>query len=323
MSSCEVAGPGEPDYTQGRRPRRPRVGSTSSGPGVRFVHRTVRSLLALLISLIALCFGARSAQAQELPTPVGKVNDFAAVLDANQRATLEAQLADLERATSAEVAVVTIGGPADGSAAGGSLNGRSIEEYATALFNTWGIGKRGRDNGVLILVAVQDRTMRIEVGYGLEGVLPDGLAGAVIRETFRPRFRANDYAAGILEGTARIVEIVRRNETLTAAQRAALDRAAADAGKSWGMAVFLGVFVAIGAFTAGTAAGAQIIVQLLFGLCFTGGALFMISQASPRAALWLMILVALAVTVLGFLLGRRPDWRRDLRGSSGGRSDSW
>lgn len=290
----------------------------------QFVHHMARAFMAVSILLIALCtFAMQPADAQDLPTPVGKVNDFAAVLDAAQRATLEAQLADLERATSAEVAVVTLGGAADGSAAGSSLNGRSIEEYATALFNAWGIGKRGRDNGVLILVAVQDRTMRIEVGYGLEGVLPDGLAGAVIRETFRPRFRANDYAAGILEGTARVVEIVRRNETLTPAQRAALDRAAADAGKSWGMAAFLGLFVAIGAFTAGTAAGARVIVQLLFGLCFTGGALFMVSQVAPRAGVWLNAFAALVIVVLGFRLGRKPDWSRSMRGSSSGRSTRW
>ena len=84
-----------------------------------------------------------------------------------------------------------------------------MEDYATALFNAWGIGKKDRDNGVLILVAVEDRAMRIEVGYGLEGVLPDGLAGSVIRQSFLPRFRDDDYRAGILEGTARIVEYPR------------------------------------------------------------------------------------------------------------------
>ena len=91
-----------------------------------------------------------------------------------------------------------------------------MEDYATDLFNTWGIGKKDRDNGVLILVAVQDRAMRIEVGYGLEGILPDGLAGAVIREAFLPRFRNDDYRTGLLEGTARVIDIVRRNETVTA-----------------------------------------------------------------------------------------------------------
>ena len=129
------------------------------------------------LALIAACCLASRATASDFPRPQGKVNDFAGLLTPEDREALEAQLASLERDTSAEVAVVTVQ----------SLGGRALEEYATALFTEWGIGKQGKDNGVLVLVAVDDRAMRIEVGYGLEGVLPDGLAGAVIRETFLPR----------------------------------------------------------------------------------------------------------------------------------------
>jgi uncharacterized protein len=250
------------------------------------------------------------AHAQELPAHVGKVNDFAEVLDASQRATLETELADLERATSAEVAVVTMD----------TLGGRTVEDYATDLFNTWGIGKKDRDNGVLILVAVQDRAMRIEVGYGLEGILPDGLAGAVIRETFLPRFRNDDYRTGLLEGTARVIAIVRRNETLTAAQRAAFDQAARDEGKTWGLTAFIGIFVGLGAFTLGTAAGAKVGAQLLFGLCLTGGALYSSQFMAPRAGVVTLVLLATGLAVLGFVLGRRPKWRRSIRGTSRGGS---
>lgn len=266
---------------------------------------------ALLALLLASTLVVPSVRAQDLPTHVGKVNDFAEVLDRSQRQALESQLADLERATSAEVAVVTVPG----------LGGRTVEEYATALFNAWGIGKKGRDNGVLILVAVDDHAMRIEVGYGLEGILPDGLAGAVIRETFLPSFRNNDYPTGILAGTARVMDIVRRNETLTPEQRRALDQAANDAGKSWGMAAFLSIFVAAGAFALGTAAGAQVVVQLLFGLAFTGGAIFLASTVVPRAAIVLLCLFAIGVVSWGFVLGRRPSWRRAIRpGAGGGRN---
>jgi len=168
--------------------------------------------LAVLCSIVGFISGISRADAQSLPDPVGKVNDFAGALETSQRATLESQLEDLERETSAEVALVTVP----------TLDGRSVEEYANALFNTWGIGKQGRDNGVLVLVAVQDRTMRIEVGYGLEGVLSDGLAGALMRETFLPRFRDDDNRAGILDGMTRVIDIVRRAEPLTPAQLAAL-----------------------------------------------------------------------------------------------------
>lgn len=280
--------------------------------GCRRASRSYVVASALSVVLLAAA-GVTSTFGQELPAPVGNVNDFAEVLDNAQHETLEGQLAELERATSAEVAVATIK----------SLDGRSVEDYATALFKNWGIGKRGRDNGVLILVAVDDRVMRIEVGYGLEGVLPDGLTGAIMRETFLPRFRANDYPAGILEGTARVAAIVGRNEILTDAQRAALDRAADEARRSWGMAAFLALFVAAGAFMAGTAAGARVLVQFVGGLVFIAGPLFVASLAAPRAAVWLLALLAVGIVVAGFRLGRRPDWRDQLRGSTKRGSGGW
>lgn len=264
--------------------------------------------------LLVCTLGVRALSAQDLPAHVGKVNDFAQLLDPAQRQTLEVELADLERATSAEVALVTMP----------TLGERPIENYATTLFNAWGIGKKDRDNGLLILVAVQDRAIRIEVGYGLESILPDGLAGAVIRETFLPRFRHGDYVPGVLEGMARLIEIVRRNEVLTAEQRAELDRAAAEAGRSWDLVWLFALFVAAGAFALGLAAGAKVASQLLFGLCFTGGALYFSAFIVPRVAVWLLGLVAAGVTALGAVLARRPKWRRRIRGTGAGAGNrSW
>ncbi|MGE0463943.1 MAG: YgcG family protein [Vicinamibacterales bacterium] len=242
---------------------------------------------------------------QELPRPAGRVNDFATLLKPDQRQALETLLDGLERDTTAEVAVVTVR----------ELGGVSVEDYANRLFNEWGIGQRGKDNGVLILVALRDREMRIEVGYGLEGVLPDGLAGAIIRENFTPHFRENRYAEGIAEGTARVVEIVRRNETLTAEQLAAIEAAAHEAGTSWGVAAMLSIFVGAGAFTFGTAAGARAITPLLSGLFFTGMALFFALMGAPRMGIVLLVLLAVGVATVGFVLGRRPSWRRSIRGT--------
>ena len=114
---------------------------------------------------------------------------------------------------------------------------------------------------------------------------------------------------------------MRRNETLTPAQLAALDAAAREAGKSWGFAAFLGLFVGIGAFTGGTAAGARVIVQMLFGLCFTVGALFLAGEVAPRAAIVLLAVFAVAMAVAGYVLGRRPSWKRSMRGT--GRGTGW
>ena len=263
--------------------------------------------MALAMLLVSVTAGA-----QEFPAHVGKVNDFANVLSAAQRDQLESDLAGLEHDTSAEVAVVTVP----------SLGARSIEEYATGLFNAWGIGKQDRDNGVLILVSPNDRAMRLEVGYGLEPVLPDGLAGAIIRETFLPRFRAGDMPTGIVEGTARVVGVVRRNEVVTPEQLAAYAAAAHEAGTSWGMAAFFSIFVGIGAFTAGTGAGAKVIVQMLFGLVFMAGAMFAVVQTAPRASHLPLLFAAIATIVVGARLGRRQKWRRSIRGTGAGGSRS-
>lgn len=254
---------------------------------------------------------AAALHAQDYPAHTGKVNDFAGLLTSAERASLEAQLIELERATSAEIAVVTVT----------SLAGRTVEEYAAGLFHSWGIGKADKDNGVLLLVAPRERAIRIEVGYGLEGILPDGLAGALIRETFLPRFRDGDYRAGLLEGTARVVDIVRRNETLTPEQRAALDRAEADSGKSWAMAAFMGLFVLLGAFGFGTGAGARVAGQLLFSTGFLVIGLVLALITAPRAAVLLLVGLAAVTIVVGHRLGRRPKWRRELRGGDG--SGTW
>lgn len=261
--------------------------------------------LPIVLLLVLLAWSA-SGQAQDIPDHVGKVNDFAELLQPSDRTTLEAQLADLERATSAEVAVVTIK----------TLYGQPIEHYATTMFNTWGIGKKGRDNGVLVLVALDEKTMRIEVGYGLEGVLPDGLAGAIIREQFRPRFRDGNYRQGILDGTARVMEVVRRNETLTPAQIAAIDKAAADARKSWGMAVFLSIFVALGGFVCGTGIGARVITQTLFGVLFGTAPIVFGSMVAPLPAVVLLALLGIAFTAWGRKVGSRPGWQQSTRGAT-------
>lgn len=264
---------------------------------------TVRALPAL--SLAVLLSLPPCAAAVELPKPHGKVNDFAGLLVLEDREALEAQLASLERDTSAEMAVVTIP----------SLEGRVLEEYATALFTEWGVGKKGKDNGVLVLVAVADRAIRIEVGYGLEGVLPDGLAGSVIREVFLPRFREDDYRSGILAGTARLAEIVRRNETLSAEQRAALDGAGGDAGPMWLLMLVPAGIAGVGAFFGAASLRARVVSEIFGGLVLVafgiGISVLMHPDVSPPVVAGL----AIACGVIGFIAGGRPRIRKMLRGT--------
>lgn len=132
-------------------------------------------------------------------TDGGWVVDLAGVLTADQKAQLNARLDSLEQETGAEMAVVILR----------KTQGATPKEYATELFNRWGVGKRGVDNGVLMLVALQDRRVEIETGYGMESILPDGLVGAILDETVIPHFRRGDYAGGIIAGTERIIEVIR------------------------------------------------------------------------------------------------------------------
>lgn len=120
-------------------------------------------------------------------SPSGFVNDFAGVLSPEQVSAIETKISDYENISSNEISVVIID----------SLAGDTIENFSEELFSEWGIGKKGRDNGVLLLIAVKDKKMRIEVGYGLEGALTDIQSDSIINNSLRPAFRNNDFYGGI------------------------------------------------------------------------------------------------------------------------------
>jgi len=151
------------------------------------------------VLLLCIVSGLSDVYAAPITKTRGRlVNDFAAVIDAATETRLTALLEHVERKSSAEIAVVTVS----------SLDGQDIASYAVRLFEQWGIGKKGKDNGVLFLVAPRERKMRIEVGYGLEGALPDGLCGAISDQYIIPHFKSGDFNGGIWNGTAAIVGVV-------------------------------------------------------------------------------------------------------------------
>lgn len=150
-------------------------------------------LLGVLLAL-AVSF-ASAAQALDFPALSGRVVDNAELLSSQQESRLSAQLESHESATSNQVVVVTLP----------SLQGTSIDDFGYQLGRHWGIGQAGRDNGVLLIVAPNERKVRIEVGYGLEGDLPDAIARAIIDNDILPAFRRNDYPGGIEAGVAAII----------------------------------------------------------------------------------------------------------------------
>ncbi len=151
--------------------------------------RTAAGAAVLLTAGIAgsavLLAGGSAAAQTPLPALTGRVVDDAGMLSPAEAERLDALLAALEQRTSVQLVVVSVP----------SL-GEPIEDYAIRLAESWGIGQAEDDNGILLLVSRDDRSARIEVGYGLEGVIPDGLAGRILRDQLAPHFQRNDYAAG-------------------------------------------------------------------------------------------------------------------------------
>jgi uncharacterized protein len=150
----------------------------------------VRGAFAALLLLLAF-----ATHALEVPYLTGRVTDDAELLDAEARRELGELLAAHERKTGNQVVVLTIA----------SLEGENLDEFTHRVFNAWGLGQKGKDNGVLLLVAPAERRLRIEVGYGLEGQLTDVEAGRIIRNLIVPAFRDGDFARGIGDGARAIV----------------------------------------------------------------------------------------------------------------------
>jgi uncharacterized protein len=149
---------------------------------------TIAALLLLVLPALALDF----------PALTGRVVDEANILSTTTRASLEQKLADLETKTTNQLVVVTLK----------SLQGTTIEDFGVQLGRRWQIGQRGKNNGVLLIVAPNERKVRIEVGYGLEGSLTDAVSRLIIENSILPRFRANDYPGGISRGADDIIQVL-------------------------------------------------------------------------------------------------------------------
>lgn len=155
--------------------------------------------LRIVLLAIAALLWAGPVAALEIPAPNGYVQDRAGLLQPETVRKLEQYLTDLDRTDSTQIAILTIP----------SLEGENLEDYSLRVAEAWGIGRKGHDNGALLLIAKQDRKVRIEVGYGLEGRLTDLLAGRIIDQEITPRFRKGDFEGGVLAGTQAMVEAVR------------------------------------------------------------------------------------------------------------------
>jgi len=150
-------------------------------------------------------FPVFNAAAFNTPEPKGFVNDFAGVISFEYNGKLQQLTQEVEQKTTAEITIVTID----------SIAPYDEKEYAQQLFDNWKIGKKGKDNGVLLLLAVKERRWRIQPGYGLEGILPDGLCGEIGRSRMVPFFKQKDYGQGLYEGVSAIAVIIAKNAQVT------------------------------------------------------------------------------------------------------------
>lgn len=152
-------------------------------------------LIAVLGLFLSVSAFAPSRAEPAYPALSGRVVDAANVLPPATEQALTTRLADLETRTGRQLVVATVP----------SLGDREIEEYATGLFRAWGLGQRARNDGVLLVVAPTERRVRVEVGYGLEGVLTDALSGRIIQNSVIPRFRAGDMPGGVTAGADALI----------------------------------------------------------------------------------------------------------------------
>lgn len=257
-----------------------------------------RILRTLVLPLVAVLAAAGTGRALEVPFLAGRVNDLAGLLPGDHRERLEQKLAMIEDETGAQVAILTLP----------SLAGENLEEFSHRVAETWQLGRADRDDGVLLLIAVEERSMRLEVGYGLEDRLPDLTARRILDEQLRPRFRAGDFPGGIEAGVDAVAARL-RGEELPAEGAAGLPGGEElGFGEKIGMGV---VFLAVvGTFSLaalfGTGCGSWFLYLFLapFWLAFPGAFL------GPMGGLAGMGLWLVAFPLLKLLLRRSPAGKR-------------
>lgn len=170
---------------------------------------TDRLWLWLFAAILGILTNIGPTLALDVPPLKGRVNDMANLIQPSTRQQLDAALAQLEQTDSTQVVVLTIP----------SLEGDSLEDFSMRVVETWKIGQKDVDNGVLVLISKNDRKIRIEVGYGLEGKLTDLTAGRIIRNVMVPEFKMGRFDQGIINGVSAIVGVVRGEYTAPTSQQ--------------------------------------------------------------------------------------------------------
>jgi len=261
---------------------------------------TVASVATLLLAAVP-------SGAVDVPYLTGRVLDNAEILKPATRERVSALAKAHEDRTTDQIAVLTIP----------TLGGESVEEFAVRVFEAWKLGQKGKDNGVLVVVAPKDRKMRIEVGYGLEGTLPDVAASRIIRNVMTPAFKDGDFDRGIEDGVAAIVAQLEGRAATAGTTASFADTSTSSDGKStfkiegpeipWYMRILLGcfifgiigVFTVVGVMTPGMG-------WFLYVFLIPFWAMFPIVVIGPKATVGVLALYVIGYPIAKLILARQP-----------------
>jgi uncharacterized protein len=173
-------------------------GNNSSLRALRLLSLLIFAKIASAMTLLSL-LSPISAHALDVPQLKGYINDYAGMISPQARAELDNELRNFERTDSTQIVILTVP----------SLEGEAIEDFDIKVAETWKIGQKGKDNGVIFVVAKQDRKTRIEVGQGLEGKLTDLMAGRIVDLVVNPRFKRGDFDGGFISGVSSLIDATR------------------------------------------------------------------------------------------------------------------
>ena len=218
------------------------------------------STALLLVLVLALPAGPLDGADPVFPRPAGAVNDFAGVIPAGERESMENLAREVLQKTGTAVVVVTVP----------TVGDRSADDYATRLYESWGIGRRGEDKGVLILLALKERRVRIETGYGVEGILPDGVVGEILRLHVIPHLKQGDYGKGLSNAMTAVADVIARQAGVTLTGRPQMQPARPTGGTPVSPFTVLLFFVAL-VLLLFTETGRQILALLFLSSLGGGG----------------------------------------------------
>lgn len=240
------------------------------------MHRLKHFLILVMLVLVPL-----TAVALDVPQLSGRINDYAGILSPGAIAMMEQKLAAFEKDTSTQVVVLTVP----------SLQGDDIDQFAIRVADQWKIGQKGKDNGVILILAKAEQKVRIEVGMGLQGVLPDITAGRIIRDVMRPYLRSGDFDGGVNAGIEAIMAATKGEFTATPGEQTQRPKQR-DASR----------FLTILLFTVIAAAALGSISRLMGGIAGAIGLPLAVSTIFPGLSLIFLLILGAVGLGAGFLI---------------------